>query len=155
RAVARVHPLHLARDETVGHVVGAGAAILLRQGDAEQAERAHLMEDLAVSFLLQIGLDHARQQLVLRIGARGVADRALVLGELVLEQKRVVPLECRALAVRLVLHGVAPLDVCAVRLRTATVTLAASSMAAWGLNRNIFTRRSMKRAARLPIVTIS
>src|SRR5437667_309868 len=57
------------------------------------AEFAQLVEDLAVGLLFEIGLDDARQQLVLRIGARSVADHALVFGELVVEQERVVPLE--------------------------------------------------------------
>jgi len=51
------------------------------------------VEDVAVDLLLQIGLGDARQQLVLRIGARGVADHALVFGELLVEQEWIVPLE--------------------------------------------------------------
>src|SRR3979490_2133622 len=43
--------------------------------------------------IFHIGLGDARQQLVLRIGARGVADHALVFGELLVEQERIVPLE--------------------------------------------------------------
>src|SRR6185312_4666307 len=63
--------------------------------DPDQTELAHLVEDVAVDLLLQIGLDDARQELVLRIGARGVADHALVLGELLVEQEWIVPLEAR------------------------------------------------------------
>src|SRR6266496_3176763 len=48
---------------------------------------------LAVGLFLEISLDDARLQLVLRIGARGVADHALVFGELLVEQERIVPLE--------------------------------------------------------------
>jgi hypothetical protein len=51
------------------------------------------VEDVAIDLLLQIGLVDARQQLVLRIGARGVADHALVFGELLVEHERIVPLE--------------------------------------------------------------
>ena len=56
-------------------------------------ELAHLVEDVAIDLLFQIGLGDTRQQLVLRIGARGVADHALVFGELLVEHERIVPLE--------------------------------------------------------------
>src|SRR5262249_52745463 len=92
-AIAGIDALDLARDEAVGDVAGIGAAIFLRQRHADQSELAHLVEDLAVGLFLEIGLDHARQQLVLRVGARGVADHALVFGELIVEQERIVPLE--------------------------------------------------------------
>ena len=90
-----VHPLHLAGDQSVGHVVGPGAAVLLGDGDAQQPQRPHLGEDGPVGLLLQIGLDHARAQLVLGVGARRVADRPLLLAELVLQQERIVPDEGR------------------------------------------------------------
>ena len=93
RAVAGIDPLDLARDEPVGDVGRAGAAVILRQRDAEQPELAHLVEDRAVGLLLAVGLDDARQQLLLRVGARAVADHALVVGELIVEQERVVPPE--------------------------------------------------------------
>ncbi len=93
RAVAGIDPLDFARDEAVGDVARIGAAILFRQRDADQAELAHLVEDFAVGLFLEIGLGDARHQLVLRIGARGVADHALVFGELLIEHERIVPLE--------------------------------------------------------------
>ena len=93
RAVAGIDPLDLARHQAVGDVAGVGAAIFFRQRDADQAEFAHLVENLAVGLLFQIRLGDARQQLVLRIGARGVADHALVFGELLVEHERIVPLE--------------------------------------------------------------
>ena len=40
-----------------------------------------------------IRLDHAREQLLLAVFARGVADRALLLGQLLVEMQRIVPLE--------------------------------------------------------------
>ena len=97
RAIAGIDALDLARHEAIGDVARIGAAIFLRQGDADQAEFAHLVEDVAVGLLFQIGLGDARQQLVLRIGARGVADHALVFGELLVEHERIVPVECGAL----------------------------------------------------------
>ena len=45
RAVAGIDPLDLARDQAVGDVAEAGAAVFLRDGRAEQAERAHLADD--------------------------------------------------------------------------------------------------------------
>ncbi len=95
RAIAGIDALDLARHQPIGHVARIGAAIFLRERDPDQAEFAHLVEDLAVGLLFEIGLGDARQQLVLRIGARGVADHALVLGELLVEQERIVPLEAR------------------------------------------------------------
>ncbi len=77
RTIAGIDALDLARHEAVGDVARIGAAIFLRQRNADQAEFAHL----------------ARQQLVLRIGARGVADHALVFGELLVEHERIVPLK--------------------------------------------------------------
>ena len=64
--------------------------------DAEQAERAHLAKIARSVFSCAIGFDHPRHQLVLGVAARGVADQPLVLGELVVEQQRIVPLERRA-----------------------------------------------------------
>ncbi len=95
RAIAGIDALDLARHQAIGDVAGIGAAIFFRQRDADQAKLAHLVEDLAVGLLFEIGLDDARLQLVLRIGARGVADHALVFGELFVEQERIVPLERR------------------------------------------------------------
>src|SRR5258706_3994452 len=51
------------------------------------------MEDVAVDLFFQVGLADARQQLVLRIGARGIADHTLVFGELLVEHERIVPLK--------------------------------------------------------------
>ena len=93
RAIAAIDALDLARHQAIGDVARIGAAIFLRQRDTDQAEFAHLVEDLAVGLLFEIGLDDARLQLVLRIGARGVADHALVFGKLIVEQERIVPLE--------------------------------------------------------------
>jgi hypothetical protein len=63
RAVAGIDPLDLPRHEPVGHIGGADAAVLLRNGDAEEPELAHLVEDCSVGLLLAIGLDHARHEL--------------------------------------------------------------------------------------------
>jgi hypothetical protein len=39
------------------------------------------------------GFEHARRELVLRVGLGGVAHHALVLGELLVDEQRVVPVE--------------------------------------------------------------
>ena len=93
RAVAGIDALDLARDQPVGDGAEAGAAVLLRQRGAEQAELAHLGDDLAVEALLAVGGEHARKQLVLRIAARAVAHHALLLGQLAFEVERVLPVE--------------------------------------------------------------
>ena len=95
RTIAGIDPLDLACDQAVGDIARIGAAIFFRQRDADQAELAHLVEDLTIGLLFEIGLGDARQQLVLRIGARCVADHALVFGELLVKQERIVPLETR------------------------------------------------------------
>src|SRR5690606_36861303 len=93
RAVARIDAFDLARDQAVGDIVEPGAAVLGRNGRAEQAEHPHLAEDLRLHGLVPERLEHARRELALAVLARGVADHALVLGELVLEEEGVVPLE--------------------------------------------------------------
>ena len=85
RAVAAVHPLDLARDQPVGDVVDPGAAIAL-DGRAEQPQLPHLGHDLAVETLVPVSLQDARHQPILAVGPRGVAQHALFLAELVLEQ---------------------------------------------------------------------
>ena len=58
-------------------------------------------------FSFEVGVDHTRQELFLRIAACGIADHALVFAELTFEQKRVVPLERRSgLRSRLFLHAI-------------------------------------------------
>src|SRR5580704_8613964 len=93
RAVAGIDALHFTRDQAVSGVVGGGAAVFLGQRGAEQAERAHLVHDLAMEFLVPVGLQHARHQLVLAVIARDVADRDLLLAELVVEEERILPVE--------------------------------------------------------------
>ena len=55
----------------------ADPAIAFRDGDAEQPLRAHLAEDLRIGMLLRERLAHARLELLLGIGAGGVADGSL------------------------------------------------------------------------------
>jgi hypothetical protein len=49
RAVARVYPFDLARNESVADIVEAGATVLGRDGRTEQADLAHFPEDRRVA----------------------------------------------------------------------------------------------------------
>src|SRR5437762_2771126 len=71
-----------------------GTAVFLRKRHADQAELAHLAEDLAIGLLLEIGLLHPRKQLLLRVLPGCIADHPLVFSELVIEEEWIVPLEC-------------------------------------------------------------
>jgi len=93
RAIAGIDAFDLARDEAIGDIAGVGAAIFFRQRDPDQPKLAHLVKDVAVDLFLEISLVDARQELVLRIGARGVTHHALVLGELLVEHERIIPLK--------------------------------------------------------------
>src|SRR3546814_9068022 len=61
RAVARIHPLHLARDQAVAHIIESGPAIFRGNGRAEQAKLAHLGHDPAIEILFQIGLRRSEE----------------------------------------------------------------------------------------------
>ena len=100
RAETGIDALDLARDQPVADIAEAGAAVVLRNGRAEQPERAHLAQDGRVEFALAVGGEHARKQLLLRIVARGVAHHALFLGELAFEVERIVPFERGVLDLR-------------------------------------------------------
>ncbi len=93
RAIAGIDTLDFARDQAVGDVVQAGAAVLFRDGRAEQAQFAHLAEDRGVHGLVAEGIEDARLQLVLAVGGGRVAHHALFVGQLLVEQQRVIPVE--------------------------------------------------------------
>src|SRR5262249_40651872 len=93
RADAGTAALRLARDQSVKDIVEAGAAIILRNGDAEHAERTHFAHDVGIELALAIGGEHARKQFLLRVVARGVAHHALFLAQLAFKVERIVPPE--------------------------------------------------------------
>ena len=97
RAIAGIDALDLARDQPVGDIAEAGAAVFLGDGRAKEAERAHLAHHRRIVALVAKRFEHARKQLLLRIVARGVAHHALFLGQLAFEIERIVPLERRVL----------------------------------------------------------
>ena len=87
--------LDFARDEPIGDVVLPGAAVLRRNRRPEQAELAHLAEDLGVGFFISERLQHPRPELLLTIRIRRIAHHALVLRELLVKEQRVAPAELR------------------------------------------------------------
>ena len=113
RAIAGIDALDLARHQSIGDIAEPRAAIGFRRHHAEKAHIAKLGHDLAVEMLLAERLLDARLKLVLRKGARRIADHALVFGELRFEIERVLPVEIadRRGSVRLpdgLAHGVSP-----------------------------------------------
>ncbi len=95
RAIARIHPLDLARDQAVAHIVQPGAAIFGRDGRAEQAQGAHFAENAAIEIFVEIRLGDARQELVPGVGRGGVANHPLLVAELRVQTERVGPVETR------------------------------------------------------------
>ncbi|MNN05285.1 hypothetical protein D3C81_1180410 [compost metagenome] len=93
RAVARIDALDFTGDQAVADIVQAGAAVLLGDGRAEQAQFAHLAEDLDVGLLVAERLQHARHQLVLAVRGGGVTHGAFVGGQLLVEQQGIGPVE--------------------------------------------------------------
>ena len=107
RAIARIDPLDFARDEPVGHITRTRAAIALRQHHTEEAETAHLGKNRRVRLLGGKGFDDTRQQFLLRIIARRIADQSFLIAELLLDEERIVPLEVLGLGrgAQLALHA--------------------------------------------------
>jgi hypothetical protein len=97
RPIAGVDPLHLARDQAVAHVAEAGAAIGFGNRRAEQAELTHLAEDGRIGLLVAKRLQNPRCEPLPAVGMRGIANLALIVRKLLVEQKRVVPMESDAL----------------------------------------------------------
>ena len=77
RAEGGVDALQLAHDETEGDVADAGAAVALEVG-AEEAQLAEFAHHCRVEMLAAVPLLDARHELLLRVGARGVAHHALL-----------------------------------------------------------------------------
>src|SRR4029079_19214866 len=85
--------LDRARDQAIADVAEAGAAIFVRNGRTEQPELAHFGQDRAVEIFVQVSAGDARLQLLLRIAFGGVADEALLVGQLMVEIERIRPVE--------------------------------------------------------------
>ncbi len=87
--ITRIDTFDFARDKAIGHIVHVRAAIFFGQREAEEADLAHLVHDLAIEIFVAEAIAHAGQQLVGAIVARAVAHHAFFAGQLVFEQKRV------------------------------------------------------------------
>jgi len=93
RAVARIDALHLTGNQPVAHVAQAAAAVDLGDGRTEQASFAHLAEDRRIGLLVAERLQHARGQSVGGKASGAVTHHAFFVGELLIEQQRVLPVE--------------------------------------------------------------
>jgi hypothetical protein len=93
RPVPRIDRLDLARDQAIGHVADARAAVLFGQHGAEKAHLAKLGHDGAVEGLVTEGGDHAGQKLLAGVGPGRLLDGAFVLGQPAGQVERVVPFE--------------------------------------------------------------
>ena len=96
RTIGRIHPLHLARDQAIGHVRSTGAAITL-DGGAEQAGSAEFLHQRRIERLVAVGEFHHRHQFGIAEGARRIAHHCLFFGQLAGQQQRVFPIELRPL----------------------------------------------------------
>ena len=92
-AVAMLGGAHLLEDHDELHVGEARATELLGDRHAQQTDFAHGGEDGGIRLLLRIGVDDPWQQPVLGEVTRRIADQPLVLGQLVFEEQRVLPVE--------------------------------------------------------------
>ena len=95
RAVAGIDALHFAGDQAVADVIQAAAAVGFGNGRTEQAGFAHFAEDSGIRLFIAKGVQHARKQLVLRVGMRRIANHSLLIGKLSVKKERVFPVECR------------------------------------------------------------
>ena len=93
RPITAVDALNLARDQAIGDVRGTQATVFLGHRDAEKAHLTHFTEDRGVGGFLTKRLDDAGLQLVLGIGAGGVAQHALFVGQLVVQAEGVFPIK--------------------------------------------------------------
>jgi hypothetical protein len=66
---------------------------LFRDRGAQQAQLTHFAKDGGVSAAITKGLGHPGEQLVLAVRSGGIAHHALVIRELAIQQKRVLPIE--------------------------------------------------------------
>ena len=89
-AVAGIHPLYFARDESLGDRPDRRAAELRGKRRPEKSARAHFRNQFAVKALFAEGGNDSRREDGLRKVARGVAHLPLVGGKLLLQKQRVV-----------------------------------------------------------------
>src|SRR5207247_7380624 len=88
RAHRRIRATDLLGDDRVADVVDAHAAVLLRDGSAEESDRRHLPQNVGREFLGAIALARARRDLAVGEVAREFADRFLLGGEVEVHARR-------------------------------------------------------------------
>ena len=69
--------------------------IVPHSGTDVKCKFAHFAEDRGVCLFVAERFEHARRELVLRVGLRGVAHHAFFFRELLVEEQRVFPIELR------------------------------------------------------------
>jgi hypothetical protein len=74
-------PLELLHDEPVGHVVQAGAAVLLREVRLQDTQLGQARDQLLGEAPVYVRPADHRHERVLDPGPHGIADHALLLGE--------------------------------------------------------------------------
>ena len=82
RAERRLAALDLLAGERLGDEVEPGAAVLLRDHDAEDPELGHALDQLQVELVVDVVLDRDRQDALVDEGAHRVLDQPLLVGEL-------------------------------------------------------------------------
>ena len=82
RAEGRLAALDLLADERLGDEVHAGAAVLLGDHDAEQAQLAHPLDDRHVEVVVDVVLDRVRQNALVDELADGRLHLALLRAQL-------------------------------------------------------------------------
>ena len=93
RAIAAIHPLHLARDQAIGHISRPQPAIFLGDGHAKQPHLAHFCENRRVGHLVAVSLGDAGRQLFGGIGGGGTLQHPLLFRQLRGKAERVGPVE--------------------------------------------------------------
>ena len=82
RPERRLAALDLLARERLGDEVEPGAAVLLRDHDAEDPELGHALDQLHVELVVDVVLDGDGQHALVHEGADGLLDQALLVGEL-------------------------------------------------------------------------
>ena len=88
RGVAAADLLH---DQAVGAVVEPAVAVLLGDDRAEEAHVRHLLDELGVEPLVAVVVARHRHDLFVCEVARGLADQALLVGQLEVDQVGIPP----------------------------------------------------------------
>ena len=92
RAIGGIHPFHFPRDQAVGNIGNAGAAVAL-EGGAEQTEFACLGHHLGEKLLVPVAFQHPGHELFLAVGPCGIPNKALFFRQAFLQQQRIFPPE--------------------------------------------------------------